>query len=89
MRFGRIQRRPSGELTYCRSTGYREFNIRDMTSPVKFLSFVWYINLSRDILEMIYELRSYPSNSKQYRFLKRKSRGRGQEAKDKSEDIQE
>lgn len=62
-------------LTYCRSTGYRELNIRDMTSPVKFLGFVWYINLSRDILEMIYELRSYPSNSKLYRFLKRKSRG--------------
>ena len=68
-------------LTYCRSTGYREFNIRDMTSPVKFLAFVWYINLSRDILEMIYELRSYPSNSKLYGFLKRKSRGRGQEVK--------
>lgn len=48
-------------LIYCRSTGYREFNIRDMTSPVKFLAFVWYIDLSRDILEMIYELRSYPS----------------------------
>lgn len=76
-------------LTYCRSTGYREFNIRDMTSSVKFLAFVWYINLSRDILEMIYELRSYPSNSKLYRFLKRKSRGRGQEVKDKREDIQE
>ena len=75
-------------LTYCRSTGYREFNIRDM-SPVKFLAFVWYINLSRDILEMIYELRSYPSNSKLYGFFKRKSRGRGQEVKDKSEDIQE
>ena len=68
-------------LTYCRTTCYRKFNISDMTSPVKFLAFAWYINLSGDRLEMIYELRGYSSISRLYKFLKRKkNRGRGKEA---------